>query len=57
MIGMKIEGMDWLHKIREDEYLDRRELSRDEQLHMMEDESEESIRKLGLKKVSLRKRR
>lgn len=56
---MKIDGMDWmdwLHRMREEKYLERKELSTLERLHLLEDEAEEHIKRLGLKKVPSRKR-
>ena len=54
---MKIDGMDWmewLHKMREEKYLDRKDLTPLERLRLMGDEAEESIKRLGLKRASPR---
>ena len=56
---MKIDGMDWmewLHKMRKEKYLDRKKLTPLERLRLMGDEVEGSIKRLGLKRTSPRKR-
>ena len=56
---MKIDGLDWmewLHKMREEEYLKRKGLTPLERLRLIGDEAEESIKRLGLKKSPPRKR-